>query len=123
MWFKLDKDFFGFEKRNVFLCFFLYSTFQFILHLRTNFDKLEGDITKYSISGDIMLMGDVNAHINNNDLDFIRDEVDYSLDNFLPSNYIADSVSKYTKLLITMVNSYLNYVLITVKNSQQKNPR
>jgi hypothetical protein len=67
----------------------------FILHLRTNFDKqifekLEGDITKYSISGDIMLMGDVNAHINNTDLDFIRDEVDDSLDNFLPSNYITD---------------------------------
>ena len=35
-------------------------------------------------------MGDVNAHINNTDLDFIRDEVDDSLDNFLPSNYITD---------------------------------
>ena len=63
--------------------------------LRINFDKQifekrEGDVTKYSISGDIMLIGDVNAHINNNDLDFIRDEVDDSLDNFLPSNYIAE---------------------------------
>jgi hypothetical protein len=55
------------------------------------FEKLEGDIIKYhQKSGDIMLMGDVNAHINNNDLYFIRDEVDYSLDNFLPSNYITD---------------------------------
>jgi hypothetical protein len=38
-----------------------------------------------------MLMGDLNAHINCNEPDFIRNDSDSILDSFLPKNYIADS--------------------------------
>ena len=124
MWFKLDKDFFGFE-RNVFLCFLYILPSNSSYTLRTNFDKqifekLEGDIIKYhQKSGDIMLMGDVNAHINNNDLYFIRDEVDYSLDNFLPSNYIADSVCKFRNTQIHQITNKYGKLLLELCTESQ----
>jgi hypothetical protein len=49
-------------------------------------------LIKYSVFGDIILMGDLNAHINKND--FIIDELNDNLDDFLPTNYIADVVHK-----------------------------
>ena len=52
------------------------------------FSKLEADIAKYSLRGDIMLMGDLNAHINCDEHDFIIND----FNSFLPNNYITDSV-------------------------------
>jgi len=56
------------------------------------FSKRDDDIVKYSNQGKIMLMEDLNAHINCNEPDFIRNDSDSILDSFLPKNYIADSV-------------------------------
>jgi hypothetical protein len=56
------------------------------------FSKLEADIAKYSLRGDIMLMGDLNAHINCDEHDFIINDSDNILDSFLPNKYITDSV-------------------------------
>jgi exonuclease III len=53
---------------------------------------LEADIGKYSLRVDIMLMGDLNAHINCDEHDFIINDSDNILNNFLPNNYITDSV-------------------------------
>jgi hypothetical protein len=52
---------------------------------------LEADIAKYSLRGDIMLMGDLNAHINCDEHDIIINDSDNILDSFLPNNYITDS--------------------------------
>ena len=40
------------------------------------FAKLEEDIVRYNLKGDIMLMGDLNTHINSDDCDFIYNDDD-----------------------------------------------
>ncbi|CAG2187344.1 unnamed protein product [Mytilus edulis] len=123
MWFKLDKTFFSFD-RNVFLCFLYIPPSNSSYTLRTNFDKqifekLEADIAKYSILGDIILMGDLNAHINCKELDFITNEVDDSLDNFLPTNYVADNVCKVRNTQVHQkTNNYGKLILDLCTESQ-----
>jgi hypothetical protein len=57
-----------------------------------------------------MIMGDINVHVNASEQDYICNEVDDVLDNFLPSNYIADNIQKshtiqrYPKLQMSMVD-------------------
>lgn len=98
VWFKLDRTFFRIQK-DLFICFVYISPKNSSYTIRTNcdkhiFEKLEGDITKYSIIGDVMIMGDINVHVNASEQDYICNEVDDVLDNFLPSNYIADNIKK-----------------------------
>ena len=81
MWFKLNAHFCGLE-RDLFICFFLYispSNSSFVQKRDLDkqiFSKLEADIAKYSLRGDIMLMGDLNAHINCDEHDFIINDSD-----------------------------------------------
>jgi hypothetical protein len=95
-----------------FLCFVCIPPANSSHTLRTDCDKqiiekLDQDITRYSVFGDFTLMGDLNAHINKNDLDFITDELNDNLDDFLPTNYIADVVHKYRNTEIPQItNSY-----------------
>ena len=96
------------------ICFYvLYAYLQLTRHIlleltdKQIFEKLDQDITKYSVLGDIILMGDLNAHINRNDFDLITDELIDNLDDFLPTNYIADVVHKYRNTEIPQItNSY-----------------
>ena len=69
------------------------------------FAKLEEDCIKYNLNGDIMVMGDINAHINCNDYDFILNDSDGVLDSFLPNNYISDN---HQPLRNTVVNQTTN---------------
>ena len=39
-----------------------------------------------------MLIGDINAHINEGDLDYIQHDMNDILDDALPENYIADNI-------------------------------
>ena len=56
------------------------------------FPKLEEDIARYNLKDDIMLMGDLNAHINNDDCeDFIYNDDDNILESFLTNNYTSDN--------------------------------
>ena len=98
MWLKLDKNFFHFSK-DLFCCFVYISPINSCYTKRTGcdkiiFDKLESDISKYSILGDVMLLGDMNAHIKATELDFIKSDSDIYLDDFLPNNYTADAVQR-----------------------------
>ena len=43
---------------------------------KTLFDKLESDIIKFQQNSSVMLLGDLNAHISSDDLDFIYNEED-----------------------------------------------
>ena len=74
MWFKLNANFVGFTRD-------LYVRFIYIAPVNSSyvkstgldkqvFAKLEEDIVRYNLKGDIMLMGDLNAHINSDDLRF-----------------------------------------------------
>ena len=47
---------------------------------------------KYSLLGDISLMGDLNAHVKASDQDYITFDMNDVLDDFLSNNYIADTV-------------------------------
>jgi hypothetical protein len=72
--------------------FYLYISCQLCICKNTGLDKqvfskLEDDIVK-----SIMQMGDINAHINCNETDFIINHSDNVLDSFLPNFFIADSM-------------------------------
>ena len=95
IWIKLKKDFFGLEKD-------LYLNAVYISPIASSytkkqdsdndiFNKLETDIARYSRVGDIMLMGDLNAHINSQDQDFIVNESGDNLEDFMPNNYSIDN--------------------------------
>ena len=80
MWFKLNAHFFGLE-RDLFICFLYISPSNSSFVQKRDLDKqifskLEADIAKYSLRGDIMLMGDLNAYINCDEHDFIINDSD-----------------------------------------------
>ena len=76
MWFKLNANFcFGFL-RDLYVCFIYIAPVNSSYVKSTGLDKqvfakLEEDIVRYNLKGDIMLMGDLNVHINSDDCDFI----------------------------------------------------
>ena len=105
LWFKLDKGFFKFSK-DLYLCFVYISQKNSSFTLKTNCDriineKLERGDSKFSSLGDIMVMGDINAHINQDEQDYIVNDSDHVLDNiFLPLIYVSDKIQtfQYTEL-------------------------
>jgi hypothetical protein len=44
--------------------------------------RVEDDVTKSNANGDILIMGDLNAHINCNKRDVIQNDLDDVLDSF-----------------------------------------
>jgi hypothetical protein len=62
------------------------------------FAKLEEDIVRYNLKDDIMLMGDLNAHINSDDCDFIYNDDDNILESFLPI-IILLIITSYSEIL------------------------
>ncbi|CAG2246560.1 unnamed protein product [Mytilus edulis] len=85
MWLKLDKNYFGLT-RDFFLYIYI-SPANSSYTVRTNcdkqlFDKLYNDVAKYGTSREIMLLGDLNAHVKCDELDFITNEVDDTFLNF-----------------------------------------
>lgn len=98
LWFRLDRGYFKLE-RDVFICFVYISPQNSSYTKKTNcdkviFEKLERDISNFSKKGDVMIMGDLNAHINKDDKDYILNDSDHIIDDFLPGNYEADSIHK-----------------------------
>ena len=116
LWFKLDKGFFKLPS-DLYLCFVSISPKHYSYTLKTNcdriiFEKLERDISKYNQSGDIMVMGDLNAHINGDKQDYIVNDSDDILDDFLPQNYIVDGIQKICNTeLYQKTNEYGKYVI------------
>ena len=55
------------------------------------FQKLESDIVKFTPDNYVMIMGDINAHVNCNDLDFIINEESDVMEDSLPANYLIDN--------------------------------
>ena len=62
------------------------------------FAKLEEDIVRYNLKDDIMLMGDLNAHINSDDCDFIYNDDDNILESYLPI-IILLIITSYSEIL------------------------
>ena len=62
------------------------------------FAKLE-DIVRYNLKGDIMLMGDLNAHINSNDCDFTYNDDDNILESFFYQKIILLIITSYSEIL------------------------
>jgi hypothetical protein len=88
------------------LCFAYISPKNSSCTLKTNCDriineKLERGDSKFSSLGDIMVMGDINAHFNQDEKDYIVNDSDPVLDNiFLPLIYVSDKIQtfRYTEL-------------------------
>ena len=95
MWFKLSSTYFGLSK-DLYVCFIYIAPSNSTYVKKTSLDKLvftklENDVMKFNQKGDIMIMGDLNAHINYKEHDFILNDSDSNLDSVLPDNYISDS--------------------------------
>lgn len=123
IWLKLDKSFFNFSK-DLFLSFVYISPVNSCYTKRTScdkviFDKLENDVSRYSVLGDVMLLGDMNAHINSMDLDYIKLDMNDILDDFLPCNYTADTVQKSRNTEINQnTNEYGKQILELCNEAQ-----
>lgn len=66
-----------------------------------------------------MLLGDLNAHVKCDELDFITNEVDDTLDDFLPVNYEADCIHKLRNTEIPQsTNNYGKSVIEICTESQ-----
>ena len=64
-------------------------------------------------------MGDLNTHINCNERDFIKNDLDDVLDSFLPVNYIADNVHMLCNTRVHQnTNCYGKCVLELCNDSQ-----
>ncbi len=74
---------------------------------------------KYSNQGEIILMGDLNAHINCNEQDFIRNDSHGILDSFLPKYYIADSVQICINTQVNQTTNSYGKSIIELCNSSQ----
>ena len=88
-WMKLSKDFFGFE-RDLYISYVYFSPSNSSYIVRQNFDVfsiLQRDITRYSVNGDLVICGDVNARTGteietfepDNHIPIPFDHVDYTL--------------------------------------------
>jgi hypothetical protein len=74
---------------------------------------------KYNTKGEVLLMGDINPHINCNETDFIINHSDNVLDSFLPKNYIVDSMQVLRSTQIPQTaNSYSKSLLEICTSSQ-----
>lgn len=74
---------------------------------------------KYSLLGDISLMGDLNAHVKASDQDYITFNMNDVLDDFLPNNYIADTVHKKRNTEIYQnTNEYRRQILDICNDGQ-----
>ncbi|MCU7800554.1 MAG: reverse transcriptase family protein [gamma proteobacterium symbiont of Lucinoma myriamae] len=116
IWIRISKEFFRLEQ-DLYICGIYISPSSSSYMQRTEvdrsiFDKLETDIIKYSCNGNVMIMGDMNAHINVNDYDFIHNESTDSLDDFIPSNYSIDNVHRIRNSYLPQVtNDYGKIIL------------
>jgi hypothetical protein len=77
------------------------------------FAKLE-DIVRYNLKGDIMLMGDLNTHINSDDCDFIYNDDDKILESFFYQKNIlliitscSEILKKNILLIVWQIPAYL----------------
>ena len=79
---------------------------------KTLFDKLESDIIKFQQNSSVLLLGDLNAHISSDDLDFIYNEEDDVATKVLPGNYGIDNMHTFRNTSIHQsTNEYGKNVL------------
>ena len=115
IWLKVCKDFFGIEN-DIYICFIYNppenSTYTQSLQ-EDLFDLIEKDIVKYSDTGNILLMGDLNARTGN-DLDFIqndyRDNEIPLYDDYTPDLHIMSRLS--SDLIVSPRGRALNEMCI-----------
>ncbi|CAG2202169.1 RAB1A [Mytilus edulis] len=92
LWLKLNKNFFGFV-HDIYLCALYIPPFS-SSHYDNDLDFLENEISTFSMNGQIVLIGDLNARTGQR-ADFIVNDSDHinNFDGFdlLPENYITDS--------------------------------
>ena len=123
IWLKLLKSFFGFNN-DIYLCFAYIPPANSSYTIRTGlnkdiFDNMEESISRYSKKGDVIIMGDLNAHINESELDFILHDANDKYDSFLPDDYVADSVyCKRNTCIPQLTNTYGRNILDICLNAQ-----
>ena len=101
--FKLNANLFGFV-RDLYVCFIYIAPVNSSYVKSTGLDKqvfarLEEDIVRYNLKGDIMLMSDLNVHINSDDCDFIYKDDDRILESFFYQIFIFLIIISYSEIL------------------------
>ena len=62
---------------------------------KSMFDKLDSYVFRVGRLGKVVIMGDSSAHINSKDFDFVQNETNDILDDFIPDDYAT--VNKHRK--------------------------
>ncbi|CAG2246989.1 unnamed protein product [Mytilus edulis] len=109
LWAKLSKTFFS-HSSDIFVCFAYNSPIQssYSKSLKselTTLEKIEQDLSKFSNSGETIIMGDLNAHINENDLDFISSDHVKSLQDILPNSNLYSIEDIVLKRILRLMNT------------------
>ena len=123
LWIKLCKNFFKFKK-DLYISGIYISPASSGYTKRTGidkilFEKLESDIVKFTPDNFVMIMGDINAHVNCNDLDFIRNEESDVMEDSIPANYLIDNSHMLRNTAIHQItNEYGNNLLDICIGSQ-----
>ena len=83
------------------------------------FHKLDSDVIRFSRVGKVMIMGDLNAHINEKEHDFIANESADNLDDFVPNNYSIDNIHRRRNTFMPQtINEYGKIILDLCISSQ-----
>ena len=86
IWLKLSKDFFKLD-RDIYVCFTYLSPSNSVYFKHndfdsdTSFDLIKQDCAEFMVKGKVLIMGDFNAYVPNDLLDYIGDD---DLDNYIP---------------------------------------
>ncbi|CAC5380402.1 unnamed protein product [Mytilus coruscus] len=96
IWLKQDKSFFGFEK-DLFLCAVYIPPYN-STHLDDDFQNLENEIVKFSVKGEIALIGDFNAR------EVINIIVDYEQKDFEISESGRKSASENLRIIFDNIS-------------------
>ena len=119
IWIKMDKDFFNLEN-HLYVCAVYMKPSLNKVDSEENFNRFSSTVSKYSVTGNIMLMGDFDARTGT-EPDFIQSERNYEHRHTipLPEDYIYDNVcNRYNR--DSIVNHHGACLLDLCKESNLK---
>ena len=83
------------------------------------FHKLDSDVIRFSRVGKVMIMGDLNAHINKKEHDYIANESADNLDDFVPNNYSIDNIHRRRNTFMPQTTNEYGKIILDLCISSQ----
>ena len=83
------------------------------------FHKLDSDVIRFSRVGKVMIMGDLNAHTNKKEHDYIANESADNLDDFVPNNYSIDNIHRRRNTFMPQTTNEYGKIILDLCISSQ----